>query len=131
MILIAALSLLGSIFLSANANGIAVFMAFGAGLAAGLLGQIGDALNVDTLQNVAEIVSWALPFERRSTRAGSTRSPRASAATGADRPARPVRGRAGGAGPLLWPWSVAYLALLAGAGHVCRLPGAICSSSVG
>ena len=43
LILIAALSLLGSIFLSATANGIAVFMAFGAGLAAGLLGQIGDA----------------------------------------------------------------------------------------
>ena len=63
MILIAALSLLGSIFLSATANGIAVFMAFGAGLAAGLLGQIGDALNVDTLENVAQVAAWALPFE--------------------------------------------------------------------
>jgi Cu-processing system permease protein len=63
VVLIAALSLLGSIFLSATANGIAVFMAFGAGLAAGLLGQIGDALNVDTLENVAQIASWALPFE--------------------------------------------------------------------
>jgi Cu-processing system permease protein len=40
VILIAALSLLGSVFLSATANGIAVFMVFGAGLAAGLLGQI-------------------------------------------------------------------------------------------
>ena len=35
----AALSLLGSVFLSATANGIAIFMLFGAGLAAGLLGQ--------------------------------------------------------------------------------------------
>src|SRR5919197_1354832 len=62
VVLIAAISLLGSIFLSATANGIAVFMAFGAGLAAGLLGQIGDALNVDTLENIAQIASWALPF---------------------------------------------------------------------
>src|SRR4051794_4029026 len=43
VLVIAALSLLGSVFLSSTANGIAVFMIFGAGLAAGLLGQIGDA----------------------------------------------------------------------------------------
>ena len=46
VLVIAALSLLGSVFLSSTANGIAVFMIFGAGLAAGLLGQIGDALAV-------------------------------------------------------------------------------------
>ena len=63
VILIAALSLLGSIFLSATANGIAVFMTFGAGLAAGLLGQIGDALQVQTLIDVASVASWAPPFE--------------------------------------------------------------------
>src|SRR2546429_1888427 len=39
--LVAAMSLLGSVFLSATANGIAIFMVFGAGLAAGLLGTIG------------------------------------------------------------------------------------------
>ncbi|MGZ6729438.1 MAG: hypothetical protein ACXVFC_09075, partial [Gaiellaceae bacterium] len=43
--LIAAMSLLGSVFLSATANGIAVFMVFGAGLVAGLLGTIGHGLN--------------------------------------------------------------------------------------
>ena len=43
--IIAALSLAGSVYLSATANGIAVFMVFGAGLVAGLLGQIGEALN--------------------------------------------------------------------------------------
>jgi Cu-processing system permease protein len=63
VLLIGALSLLGSVFLSATANGIAVFMVFGAGLVAGLLGQIGDALNSDTLQTVADRTSWALPFE--------------------------------------------------------------------
>ena len=61
--IIAALSLAGSVFLSATANGIAVFMVFGAGLVAGLLGQIGEALGSDTLQNVAKVSSWLLPFE--------------------------------------------------------------------
>src|SRR5205814_7699023 len=41
VVVVVALSLLGSIYLSATANGIAVFMVFGAGLVAGLLAQIG------------------------------------------------------------------------------------------
>ena len=63
VLVIAALGLLGSVFLSATANGIAIFMVFGAGLVAGLLGQIGDALDSETLQIVADRTSWALPFE--------------------------------------------------------------------
>lgn len=63
VLLIAALGLLGSVFLSATANGIAIFMVFGAGLVAGLLGQIGEALGSETLQTVADRTSWALPFE--------------------------------------------------------------------
>jgi Cu-processing system permease protein len=117
VILIAALSLLGSIFLSANANGIAVFMAFGAGLAAGLLGQIGDALNVDTLKNVAEIVSWALPFE--ALYQGGLNS--LTEGVGGNTALIVQLGPFGGAqeaGPLLWPWSAAYLALLAGAARL-------------
>ena len=61
--ILAALSLLGSVFLSATANGIAVFMLFGAGLVAGLLGQIGEALRSETLETVSGVASWALPFE--------------------------------------------------------------------
>jgi Cu-processing system permease protein len=61
--LLAALSLLGSVFLSATANGIAVFMVFGAGLMAGFLGQIGEALGSETLSEVATVAAWALPFE--------------------------------------------------------------------
>ena len=60
---IVAISLFGSIFLSAIANGIAIFMVFGAGLVAGLLGQIGEALNSDSLNTIANVSSWALPFE--------------------------------------------------------------------
>jgi Cu-processing system permease protein len=58
-----ALSLAGSIVLSSTANGIAVFMLFGAGLTAGLLGEIGEALDSHTLSTVARTASWALPFE--------------------------------------------------------------------
>jgi Cu-processing system permease protein len=60
---IAALSLGGSVVLASTANGIAVFMIFGAGLTAGLLGQIGEALGSGTLDRVSNIVSWGLPFE--------------------------------------------------------------------
>jgi Cu-processing system permease protein len=60
---VAALSLLGSVFLSSVANGIAVFMIFGAGLVAGLLGTIGHALNSHQLEHAAKIAAWLLPFE--------------------------------------------------------------------
>jgi len=61
--ILVALSLLGSVVLSATANGIAVFMLYGAGLVGGLLGQIGEAVGSRTLERVAERTSWALPFE--------------------------------------------------------------------
>jgi len=60
---VAALSLLGSVFLTATANGIAIFMVFGAGLVSGLLGSIGHALNSHRLEHWATIVAWAAPFE--------------------------------------------------------------------
>jgi ABC-type transport system involved in multi-copper enzyme maturation permease subunit len=60
---IAALALGGSVVLSSTANGIAVFMLFGAGLTAGLLGQIAEALSSETLETVSRAASWALPFE--------------------------------------------------------------------
>ncbi len=62
-LVVTALSLLGSVVLSATANGIAVFMLFGAGLVAGLLGSIGHALNSHTIKHASTIASWALPFE--------------------------------------------------------------------
>jgi ABC-type transport system involved in multi-copper enzyme maturation permease subunit len=58
-----ALSLLGSVVLSATANGIAVFMLFGAGLTAGLLGSIGHALNSPAIEHASTVAAWALPFE--------------------------------------------------------------------
>jgi Cu-processing system permease protein len=63
VVVIAALSVLGSVFLSATANGIGTFMVFGAGLVAGLLGQIGEAIRSETLISVSSRAAWVLPFE--------------------------------------------------------------------
>jgi ABC-type transport system involved in multi-copper enzyme maturation permease subunit len=61
--IVAALSVLTSVFLAATAQGIAVFMIFGGGLVAGLLGQIGEALGSRSLERIADIAANVLPFE--------------------------------------------------------------------
>jgi Cu-processing system permease protein len=111
MVIVAGLSLLGSIFLSSTANGIGVLMVFGAGLLAGLLGSIGDALDSDTLQSIANTASWLLPFEalyRDSLRLLVEDIP---GVTGAIVQLGPLGG-SHDAGPLLLPWVAVYVALL-------------------
>ena len=61
--ILVAMSLLGSVFLSATANGIAMFMLYGAGLVSGLLAAIGAALNAHTVLTIAHDITLALPFE--------------------------------------------------------------------
>jgi Cu-processing system permease protein len=112
--ILSGLSLAGSVLLSANANGIAVFMLFGAGLTAGLLGQIGEALGSRTLDRVADIVSWALPFEALYQAALAAITADTVGFTRLAINLGPFGG-AESASPLLWPWTLAYLALL-GAG---------------
>ena len=63
VVIVIALSILGSVVLSSTANGIAIFMLFGAGLVAGLLGSIGHALGSHTIEHASSIAAWALPFE--------------------------------------------------------------------
>ncbi len=111
---IAALSLLGSVFLSATANGIAVFMVFGAGLVAGLLGQIGEVLDSETLENVAQAASWMLPFEALYQDALAAITADAGGLTRVAVNLGPFGG-AQAAGLLLWPWTLAYVALVGGA----------------
>lgn len=60
---VTALSLLGSIFFSSTANGIAIFMLFGAGLVAGLLGTIGHAIGSHAIKHAATIAAYLTPFE--------------------------------------------------------------------
>ena len=63
VVTVVAISLLGSTVLGTTANGIAIFMVFATGLAAGLLGQIGEALEVESLETASSIISWVVPFE--------------------------------------------------------------------
>jgi Cu-processing system permease protein len=117
VVVIAAISLLGSIFLSSTANGIAVFMLFGAGLAAGLLGQIGNALAVQTLEDVAEISSWLLPFEALYQAGLHGLTADTSGLTGVIVELGPFGG-AQEAGAGLWVWTATYLALIAAGARV-------------
>ena len=109
---IVAISLFGSIVLSAIANGIAIFMVFGAGLVAGLLGQIGEALNSDSLNTIANVASWALPFEALYQDALN----RITADTAGFTKVALSLGPFGGAQPAgawLYPYIVGYFAVLA------------------
>jgi Cu-processing system permease protein len=114
VVVVAALALLGSIFLSANANGIAVLMVFGAGLLAGLLGSIGDALQSHTLQTLANTSSWLLPFEALYRDALRVLVAEVPGVTGAIVQLGPLGG-SHDAGPLLAPYTVAYLLAVAAA----------------
>jgi ABC-type transport system involved in multi-copper enzyme maturation permease subunit len=108
VLVLAAMSLLGSVFLSATANGIAVFMIFGAGLAAGLLGQIGDALSQETLTDIATAASWALPFEALYQAGLHSLTEDVGGVTAVIVQLGPFGGaQEGGAG--LWLWALLYL----------------------
>ena len=108
---VTALSLLGSVFLSSTANGIAVFMVFGAGLTAGLLGQVGEAIGSDTLEDIARIASWVVPFEALYQDALSAITTDTAGLTKLAVDLGPFGG-AQSAGPWLWPWALAYTVLV-------------------
>jgi ABC-type transport system involved in multi-copper enzyme maturation permease subunit len=110
--IVAALSLLGSVFLSATANGIAVFMLFGAGLVAGLLGTIGHALSSHGLERAAKIAAWALPFEALYQDALHGLTSHISGLTGFLLELGPFGGAYTG-GTTLRLWTGAYLAVVA------------------
>jgi ABC-type transport system involved in multi-copper enzyme maturation permease subunit len=107
--IIAALSLAGSIALASTANGIAVFMLFGAGLTAGLLGQIAEAIGSDSLDDIARVATWALPFEALYQAGLAELTADTVGFTRLAIDLGPFGGaESGSAG--LWLWSLAYLA---------------------
>lgn len=115
--IVAAVSLLGSVFLSSVANGIAIFMLFGAGLVAGLLGQIGDALDSSRLQSIAKTASWILPYEALYQDALHRITVDTRGLTGFVVQLGPFGGGEIG-GALLPLWAAGYLALVAAAAVV-------------
>jgi Cu-processing system permease protein len=63
VVVVSALALAGSVFFAPIANGIGTLMVFGAGLTAGLLGEIGHAIHSQRLQHIARIAWWVFPFD--------------------------------------------------------------------
>ena len=106
--IIAALSLLASTVLSVTAQGIVVFMIFGAGLTAGLLAQIGNALDSDSLHTIGRVASWALPFEGLYTAGLHALISETSGLTGVVLELGPFGGSEA-AGPGLIGWAFVYL----------------------
>jgi ABC-2 type transport system permease protein len=108
---IAAISLLGSVYMSTIANGIAVLMIYGAGLVSGLIGQIGYALPSERLQQIGRVASWALPFDALYQAGLHSLTADTSGITGVIVHLGPLGG-AQGASPLLAAWALAYLAVV-------------------
>ena len=115
VVIVTALALVGSVFLASTANGIAIFMAFGAGLTAGLLGQIGRALGSHTLTKVADVTSYGLPFEALYQAALSELTANTVGFTRFALQLGPLGG-AREAGIGLWLWALAYLAAVVAIG---------------
>jgi ABC-type transport system involved in multi-copper enzyme maturation permease subunit len=111
VLIVAALSLLGSVFLSSIANGIAIFMLFGAGLVAGLLGNIGHVLNSHGLIHAAKIAAWAVPFEALYQDALRAITEHTTGLTGFLLRLGPFGGAEQG-GVALRLWALAYLVLV-------------------
>jgi Cu-processing system permease protein len=110
LVVIAALSLLASVFLTSTAQGIAILMVFGAGLTAGLLGQIGDAIDSDSLSDLAKVASWILPFEALYQGGLNAFTSNTTGLTGTAISLGPFGGPQG-AGIGLIVWAIAYLSI--------------------
>jgi Cu-processing system permease protein len=107
---IVALALLGSVFLTATANGIVTFMLFGAGLVAGLMQSIADAIGSHSLGQIAHVVAVALPFEALYQAGLHALTANQTGFTGALIQLGPF-GSSHAGGLLLDVWAVAYVAL--------------------
>jgi Cu-processing system permease protein len=109
VVTVVAISLLGSTLLGTTANGIAIFMVFAAGLAAGLLGQIGEALDVDSLTTASSIISWVVPFEALYQNGLYALTSDIGGTAGVIVQLGPFGG-ANGVGAAIWAWAIAWSA---------------------
>ena len=83
-------------------------MLFGAGLTAGLLGQIAEAIGSDSLSDVARVATWALPFEALYQAGLAQLTVDTVGFTRLAINLGPFGG-AQEAGPVLWAFALAYL----------------------
>ena len=90
------------------AQGIVVFMVFGAGLTAGLLAQIGHAIDSASLHDIGRFFSWLLPFEGLYTAGLHALISDTSGLTGVVLQLGPF-GASEAAGPGLILWAFAYM----------------------
>jgi Cu-processing system permease protein len=111
VVTVVAVSLLGTTVLSTTANGIAVFMVFATGLAAGLLGQIGEGLEVDALETASSIISWIVPFEALYQNGLHALTADIGGAAGVIVQLGPFGG-ASNVSAAIWPWAVAWSAVV-------------------
>ena len=109
VVTVVAVSLLGTTVLSTTANGIAVFMVFGAGLAAGLLGQLGKGLDVDALTSASSVISWIVPFEALYQNGLHALTADIGGTTGVIVQLGPFGG-ASSISAAIWPWAVVWSA---------------------
>jgi Cu-processing system permease protein len=113
VVVMIALSLLGSVFLNSLPNGITMFMVYGAGLLAGLLGQLGEALSSPALERTGRVSSWVIPFEALYQSGLNLLTANSSGFTRVIVQLGPLGGAENG-GPLLVLWSVIYVILALG-----------------
>jgi Cu-processing system permease protein len=109
VVTVVAISLLGSTVLGTTANGIAIFMVFATGLAGGLLGQIGEGLNVEDLKTASSIISWIVPFEALYQNGLHALTADIGGAAGVIVQLGPFGG-ANDVSATIWPWAVAWSA---------------------
>jgi ABC-type transport system involved in multi-copper enzyme maturation permease subunit len=109
VVVVVAVAVLGSVFLTTNANGIAVFMVFGGGLVAGLVGQIGQAIDSPTLGDVGLWSSRLLPFQALYQGGLDALTADTRGITGIVVRLGPFGG-AQSTGPGLWLWAAAFTA---------------------
>ena len=108
VVVVVALSVLGSVYLPALPNGIGMFMLYGAGLLGGLLGQLGEALSSPALESVGEATSWALPFEALYQAGLDALTSDATGLTRVVVRLGPLGGAEAGGAPL-WAWTAGYV----------------------
>ena len=112
---VAVVSMLSSVYLSGAANGIGVFMLFGAGMYGGLLGEIGEVRNSHGLRQTAAVIRYVTPFEwLYQSSLGRLIQGEGGVTQTIMRWLGPFGGSVNG-GTAVWLWSAAYALVLAAA----------------